>query len=59
VPFITIDEKNDDLFNKGMKFLCPKQFKKEFAKGIENYETYSNLLDKSLKPDLDRDFPVE
>lgn len=57
-PITTINEKDDDLFNKGMEYKCPIQFEKQKAAGKENYVKNTGYFDKSLKPDMDKDFPV-
>ena len=57
-PITTINEKDDDLFNKGMEYKCPIQFEKQKTAGKENYVKNTAIFDKSFKPDLDKDFPI-
>lgn len=59
VPIISIDEKNDDIFNKGMQFTCAPAYKKQHdVTAKENMVKNSKLFDSTLKPDLDKHFPV-
>ena len=58
IPITTINEKDDDLFNKGMEYKCPIQFEKQKAAGKQNYITNATMFDKSFKPDMDKDFPI-
>jgi hypothetical protein len=41
-----------------MEYKCPIQFEKQKAAGKENYVKNTGYFDKSLKPDMDKDFPV-
>jgi hypothetical protein len=59
VPVVSISDKEDDLFNKGMMNVCPNAYKKQEKISKENIQKDAYLFDTNVRGMLDKYYPVK